>query len=42
MVAKLGESDDNGRIRRMGADGRTMSTTSESQEQGARNDNYEH
>jgi hypothetical protein len=42
MVTKLGESDDNGRIRRMGGDGRTRSTTSESQEQGTRNDNYEH
>ncbi len=39
MAIKLGESGGNGKIRKKGGDGRTKSTTSESQEQGARNDN---
>ncbi len=38
MATKLGESGGNGRIRREGGDGRTRSTMSKSQEQGARND----
>jgi hypothetical protein len=40
MATKLGERGGNGRTRREGGgDGRTMSTTNESQEQGTRNDN---
>jgi hypothetical protein len=39
MATKLGKSGNNGKIRRKGGDGRTKSTMSESQEQGARNDN---
>jgi hypothetical protein len=39
MATKLRESAGNGRTRRKGGHGRSRSTTSESQEQGTRNDN---
>jgi hypothetical protein len=42
MATKLEESGGNGRIKKEGGDGRPRSTTSESQEEGARNDRYEH
>jgi hypothetical protein len=38
MATKLEESGGHGRTRREGGDGRIRNTTSESQEQGARND----
>jgi hypothetical protein len=38
MATKQRDSGGNGRTRRKGGDGRTKSTTSESQKQGAKND----